>query len=139
MYLAYEALGLPQESQDALFVLSRIIRNMLLVIAVINVCPGVLYDEGETLAGILTFGFRSARDLADRLATFSESRRQDASRRPLATLRPAEGAPTIDKPSVVTDVFFRMTTDSLSGTSDRRPKPRAVTRGPTADCRLCTR
>ena len=108
MYLAYEALGLPQESQDALFVLSK---NYPQYVAgdrgYQRLAPGVLYDEGETLAGILTFGFLgSAPDLADRLATFSELRRQDASRRPLATLRPAEGAPTIDKPSVVTDVFF---------------------------------
>ena len=108
MYLAYEALGLPQESQDALFVLSK---NYPQYVAGDRgdqrLAPGVLYDEGETLAGILTFGFLgSARDLADRLSAFSELRRQDASRRPLATLRPAEGAPTIDKPSVVTDVFF---------------------------------
>ena len=108
MYLAYEALGLPQESQDALFVLSE---NYPQYVAGDRgdqrLAPGVLYAEGETLTGILTFGFLgSARDLADRLATFSELRRRDASRRPLATLRPAEGAPTIDKPSVVTDVFF---------------------------------
>ena len=108
MYLAYEALGLPQESQDALFVLSE---NYPQYVAGDRgdqrLATGVLYAEGETLTGILTFGFLgSARDLADRLATFSELRRRDASRRPLATLRPAEGAPTIDKPSVVTDVFF---------------------------------
>jgi outer membrane protein assembly factor BamD len=108
MYLAYEALGLPQESQDALFVLSK---NYPQYVAGDRgdqrLATGVLYDEGETLAGILTFGFLgSARDLADRLSAFSESRRQDASRRPLATLRPAEGAPTIDKPGVVTDIFF---------------------------------
>lgn len=108
MYLAYEALGLPQESQDALFVLSK---NYPQYVAgdrgAQRLAPGVLYDEGETLASILTFGFLgSARDLADRLATFSEARRQDASRRPLATLRPAEGATTIDKPGVVADVFF---------------------------------
>ena len=108
MYLAYEALGLPQESQDALFVLSK---NYPQYVAGDRgdqrLASGVLYDEGETLTGILTFWFfGSARDLADRLSAFSESRRQDASRRPLATLRPAEGAPTIDKPSVVTDVFF---------------------------------
>ncbi len=108
MYLAYEALGLPQESQDALFVLSE---NYPQYVAGDRgdqrLATGVLYAEGETLTGILTFGFLgSARDLADRLATFSELRRRDASRRPLATLRPAEGAPTINKPSVVTDVFF---------------------------------
>ena len=108
MYLAYEALGLPQESQDALFVLSE---NYPQYVAGNRgdqrLATGVLYAEGETLTGILTFGFLgSASDLADRLATFSELRRRDASRRPLATLRPAEGAPTIDKPSVITDVFF---------------------------------
>ena len=108
MYLAYEALGLPQESQDALFVLSE---NYPQYVAGDRgdqrLATGVLYAEGETLTGILTFGFLgSASDLADRLATFSELRRRDASRRPLATLRPAEGAPTIDKPSVITDVFF---------------------------------
>ena len=108
MYLAYEALGLPQESQDALFVLSE---NYPQYVAGNRgdqrLATGVLYAEGETLTSILTFGFLgSASDLADRLATFSELRRRDASRRPLATLRPAEGAPTIDKPSVITDVFF---------------------------------
>ena len=108
MYLAYEALGLPQESQDALFVLSK---NYPQYVAGDRgdqrLAPGVLYDEGETLAGILTFGFLgSTSDLADRLSAFSESRRQDASRRPSATLRPAEGAPTIDKSGVVTDVYF---------------------------------
>ena len=108
MYLAYEALGLPQESQDALFVLSK---NYPQYVTGDRgdqrLAPGVLYDEGETLAGILTFGFLgSTSDLADRLSAFSESRRQDASRRPSATLRPAEGAPTIDKSGVVTDVYF---------------------------------
>ena len=108
MYLAYEALGLPQESQDALFVLSK---NYPQYVAGDRgdqrLAPGVLYDEGETLTSILTFGFLgSARDLADRLANFSELRRQDLSRRPQATLRPAQDAPTIDKPGVITDIFF---------------------------------
>ena len=61
MYLAYEALGLPQESQDALFVLSK---NYPQYVTGDRgdqrLAPGVLYDEGETLAGILTLVLGSA-------------------------------------------------------------------------------
>ena len=72
-----------------------------------RLAPGVLYEEGETLTSILTLGFLgSAGDLADRLAAFSQSRRLDTSRRPQATLRPAEDAPSIDAPRVVDEVFF---------------------------------
>ena len=108
MHLSYEALGLPQESQDALFVLSE---NYPEYVAGERgnqrLAPGVLYQAGETLTSILTLGFLgSAGDLADRLAAFSESRRLDTSRRPQATLRPAEDAPSIDAPRVVDEVFF---------------------------------
>ena len=108
MHLSYEALGLPQESQDALFVLFE---NYPEYVAGERgnqrLAPGVLYQAGETLTSILTLGFLgSAGDLADRLAAFSESRRLDTSRRPQATLRPAEDAPSIDAPRVVDEVFF---------------------------------
>ena len=108
MHLSYEALGLPQESQDALFVLFE---NYPEYVAGERgnqrLAPGVLYQAGETLTSILTLGFLgSAGDLADRLVAFSESRRLDTSRRPQATLRPAEDAPSIDAPRVVDEVFF---------------------------------
>lgn len=107
-HLAYEALGLPIESQDALFVLSENYPEYVVgERGEQRLAPGVLYDEGETLTSILTLGFMgSAGDLADRLADFSESRRLDTSRRPQATLRPAEDAPSIDAPRVVDEVFF---------------------------------
>ena len=44
--------------------------------------------------------------LADRLATFSQSRRLDTSRRPPATLRPAEDPPAFDAHRIVDEVFF---------------------------------
>ena len=96
MHLAFEALGLPLESQDALFVLSE---NYPEYVAGERgnqrLAAGVLYEEeGETLTSILTLGFMgSGGDLADRLAAFSQSRRLDTSRRPQATLRPAEDRP----------------------------------------------
>ncbi|NCW08393.1 MAG: outer membrane protein assembly factor BamD [Gammaproteobacteria bacterium] len=99
IHLAFEALGLPQESQDALYVLSE---NYPEYVAGERgnqrLAAGVLYEEGETLTSILTLGFMgSGGDLADRLATFSQSRRLDTSRRPQATLRPAETrGPTAD-------------------------------------------
>jgi outer membrane protein assembly factor BamD len=107
-HLAYEALGLPTESQDALYVLSENYPEYVVgERGSQRLAPGVLYDEGETLTSILTLGFMgSAGDLADRLAAFSESRRLDTSRRPQATLRPAEDAPSIDAPRVVDEVFF---------------------------------
>jgi len=108
IHLAFEALGLPQESQDALYVLSE---NYPEYVAGERgnqrLAAGVLYEEGETLTSILTLGFMgSGGDLADRLAAFSQSRRLDTSRRPQATLRPAEDAPAIDAPRVVDEVFF---------------------------------
>ena len=108
MHLAYEALGLPQESQDALFVLSENYpRYVVGKRGDQRLATGVLYDEGETLTSILTLGLMGNRgDLADRLAKFSESRRLDASRRPQATLRSAEDAPSVDAPRVVDEVFF---------------------------------
>ena len=108
MHLAYEALGLPQESQDALFVLSENYpEHVVGERGNQRLATGVLYDEGETLTSILTLGLMGNRgDLADRLAKFSESRRLDASRRPQATLRPAEDAPSVDAPRVVDEVFF---------------------------------
>lgn len=108
MHLAYEALGLPQESQDALFVLSENYPKYVVgERGNQHLATGVLYDEGETLTSILTLGLMGNRgDLADRLATFSESRRLDASRRPQATLRSAEDAPSVDAPRVVDKVFF---------------------------------
>jgi outer membrane protein assembly factor BamD len=108
MYLSFEALGLPQESQDALFVLSE--NYPKYVVGERDdqsLAPGVLYDEGETLTSILTLGFLgSTGDLADRLDAFSQSRRLDTSRRPQSTLRPAEDAPSIDALRVVDEVFF---------------------------------
>lgn len=108
MHLAYEALGLPQESQDALFVLSENYPKYVVgKRGDQRLATGVLYDEGETLTSILTLGLMGNRgDLADRLAKFSESRRLDASRRPQATLRSAEDAPSVDAPRVVDEVFF---------------------------------
>ena len=108
MHLAYEALGLPQESQDALFVLSENYPKYVVgERGNQRLATGVLYDEGETLTSILTLGLMGNRgDLADRLAKFSESRRLDASRRPQATLRPTEDAPSVDAPRVVDEVFF---------------------------------
>jgi len=108
MHLSYEALGLPQESQDALFVLSKNYPEYVTgERGNQRLAPGVLYQEGETLTSILTLGFLgSAGDLADRLAAFSEQRRLDTSRRPQATLRPGEDAPSIDAPRVVDEVFF---------------------------------
>ena len=108
MHLAYEALGLPQESQDALFVLSENYPKYVVgERGNQRLATGVLYDEGETLTSILTLGLMGNRgDLADRLAKFSESRRLDASRRPQATLRSAEDAPSVDAPRVVDKVFF---------------------------------
>ncbi|CAI8273364.1 MAG: outer membrane protein assembly factor BamD [Litorivicinaceae bacterium] len=108
MHLAYEALGLPQESQDALFVLSENYPKYVVgERGNQHLATGVLYDEGETLTSILTLGLMGNRgDLADRLAKFSESRRLDASRRPQATLRSAEDAPSVDAPRVVDKVFF---------------------------------
>ena len=108
MHLAYEALGLPQESQDALFVLSENYPKYVVgKRGDQRLATGVLYDEGETLTSILTLGLMGNRgDLADRLAKFSESRRLDASRRPQATLRSAEDAPSVDAPRVVDKVFF---------------------------------
>ena len=108
MHLAYEALGLPQESQDALFVLSENYPKYVVgERGNQRLATGVLYDEGETLTSILTLGLIGNRgDLADRLAKFSESRRLDTSRRPQATLRPAEDAPSVDAPRVVDKVFF---------------------------------
>ena len=108
MHLAYEALGLPQESQDALFVLSENYPKYVVgKRGDQRLATGVLYDEGETLTSILTLGLMGNRgDLADRLAKFSESRRLDASRRPQATLRPVEDAPSVDAPRVVDEVFF---------------------------------
>ena len=108
MHLAYEALGLPQESQDALFVLSENYPKYVVgERGNQRLATGVLYDEGETLTSILTLGLMGNRgDLADRLAKFSESRRLDTSRRPQATLRPAEDAPSVDAPRVVDKVFF---------------------------------
>jgi len=91
MHLSYEALGLPQESQDALFVLSKNYPEYVTgERGNQRLAPGVLYQEGET----------------DRLAAFSEQRRLDTSRRPQATLRPGEDAPSIDAPRVVDEVFF---------------------------------
>jgi hypothetical protein len=108
MHLSFEALGLPQESQDALFVLSENYPQYVVgERGDQRLAPGVLYEEGETLTSILTLGFLgSSGDLADRLAAFSQSRRLDTSRRPQATLRPAEDAPSIDAPRVVDEVFF---------------------------------
>ena len=108
MHLAYEALGLPQESQDALFVLSENYPKYVVgKRGDQRLATGVLYDEGETLTSILTLGLMGNRgDLADRLAKFSESRRLDTSRRPQATLRPAEDAPSVEAPRVVDKVFF---------------------------------
>ena len=108
MHLAYEALGLPQESQDALFVLSENYPKYVVgERGNQRLATGVLYDEGETLTSLLTLGLMGNRgDLADRLAKFSESRRLDASRRPQATLRPAEDAPSVDAQRVVDEVFF---------------------------------
>ena len=108
MHLAYEALGLPQESQDALFVLSENYPKYVVgERGNQRLATGVLYDEGETLTSILTLGLMGNRgDLADRLAKFSESRRLDASRRPQATLRSSEDAPSVDAPRVVDKVFF---------------------------------
>lgn len=108
MHLSYEALGLPQESQDALKVLAENYPQYVVgEVGQYSLAPGILYEEGETLTSILTLGFLgSAGDLADRLATFSEARRTDTSRRPQATLRPAEDAPAIDAPRVVDEVFF---------------------------------
>ena len=108
MHLSFEALGLPQESQDALFVLSENYPQYVVgERGDQRLAPGVLYEEGETLTSILTLGFLgSTGDLADRLAAFSQSRRLDTSRRPQATLRPAEDAPSIDAPRVVDEVFF---------------------------------
>ena len=108
MHLSFEALGLPQESQDALFVLSENYPQYVVgERGDQRLAPGVLYEEGETLTSFLPLGFLgSAVDLADRLAAFSQSRRLDTSRRPQATLRPAEDAPSIDAPRVVDEVFF---------------------------------
>ena len=108
MHLSYEALGLPQESQDALFVLSENYpeyvsgkRGEQQLIA------GVLFDEGESLASILTFGFMgSSGDLADRLSNFSEIRRSDQSRRPQTTLKPAEGLSEIKTRKDMGEVYF---------------------------------
>ncbi len=108
MHLAYEALGLPSESQDALFVLSKNYPQYVTgEQGEQRLSNGVLYLEGETLTSILTLGFMgNAGDLADRLAAFSEIRRNDASRRPQATLRSSDDIPAIDAPRIVEDVFF---------------------------------
>ncbi len=108
MHLAYEALGLPGESQDALFVLSKNYPKYVTgERSDQRLATGVLYEEGETLTSILTLGFMgSAGSLADRLATFGKARRTDSSRRPQATLRSADNPRTIDAPRVVDDVFF---------------------------------
>ncbi len=108
MHLAYEALGLPQESQDALFVLSENYPEYVVgERGTQQLASGVLFDEGESLARTLTLGFLgSSGDLADRLAAFSEKRRTDTTRRPQATLRPAEDAPAMDAPRAVDEAFF---------------------------------
>lgn len=108
MHLAYEALGLPQESQDALYVLST---NYPEYVSGTRgnqqLAAGVLSDTGESLTEMLTFGFLgSSGDLADRLAAFGDKRRNDTSRRPEATLRAAEGAPSMDAPRALNEVFF---------------------------------
>ena len=108
MHLAYEALGLPAESQDALFVLSKNYPQYVIGERLDQrLAPGVLRQKGETLTSILTLGFMgSAGDIADRLATFSEIRRTDASRRPQATLRSVDDPKANNAPRIVDDVFF---------------------------------
>ena len=116
----------------------RIILNTLPVIAVINVWPGGAVREGETLAGILTFGFFEVRATLPTVSAFSESRRQDASRRPLATLRPAEAHPQLINQVLLQMSSFRMTTDSLSVPDrGRSPAQSLADQQPTAAS--CTR
>ena len=58
MHLSFEALGLPQESQDALFVLSENYPQYVVGgRGDQRLAPGVLYEEGETLTSILSLGF----------------------------------------------------------------------------------
>lgn len=108
MHLSYEALGLTQESQDALYVLSQNYPEYVTgTRGDQQLAPGTLFDPGDRLTATLTLGFlgRSG-DLADRLAAFSEKRRADTSRRPQATLRPAEDAPEFKAPRAGDEVFF---------------------------------
>ena len=108
MYLSYEALGLPNEAQDALFVLST---NHPQYVAGPRhdqrLAPGILYSSDKMLTRILTLGLvKNRMDLASRLVGFSERRRNDMSQRLKTPLPTSDKRPATDAPRVVNEVFF---------------------------------
>ena len=107
MHLAFEALGLPLESKMRCLYSLKTILNTSQVSGNQRLAAGVYTKKEKRSPASSHSGLWGVGQPRRPACTPSiQSRRLDTSRRPPATLRPAEDPPAVNAPRVVNEVFF---------------------------------